>query len=185
MHSGRSDALANSAPIDSPDMSRQGMVIALQYGEGLPAFDSIADAKRSLFALRDQILHAFLTQHGQELTLDFSPSSLKVLERWFLEGRSTASESAFIHLAIGFYFGEVLCRGAGFEWVVAEFAFQAGRYEVGVSQGRFSLMLSTGLHPRLAPNNKRMQSLFRRYKSYVPSGPTDGIRNANLDGKPN
>jgi hypothetical protein len=69
--------------------------------------------------------------------------------------------------AVGYYFGETLCRAAGFRWTVIQFAFTEGRYEIGVSRGLLSIMLTNG-RPLSRVRNKRMQSLWREFARYVP-----------------
>lgn len=68
--------------------------------------------------------------------------------------------------AIGFSFGEMLCRSAGFSWVVEEFAFTKGRFEVGVNRHLMTIMLTKGRTPPVE-GNKRKQSLWREYKRYA------------------
>jgi hypothetical protein len=67
---------------------------------------------------------------------------------------------------MAFYLGEVLCRHAGFSWVVQEFAFEHGRYEVGVKRSLATIMLTRGRSPK-ASNNKRMQSIWSEYLRYA------------------
>ncbi|WAC43833.1 hypothetical protein OU997_16490 [Pseudomonas sp. SL4(2022)] len=149
-------------------MSRQGMNAALQHAQELPAFQSINQAQESLFKLKDATLSAFIAELGTALNLDFTPESLKALEKWFIESGSPeiGAGSYSIPHAIGFYYGEILCRSAGFTWVVEEFPFQKGRYSVGIARPLLKIMLTRGLQPK-TEGNKRMQSLYRECKSYA------------------
>ncbi len=65
------------------------------------------------------------------------------------------------------YVGAVFVQNATppFEWFVKEFAFDAGRYEIGIRRGFFSLMLSRQSVPR--ERNKRQESLWRTYARYA------------------
>jgi hypothetical protein len=148
-------------------MSRQGMVVAKQYGTELPAFSNPSEAEDVLFAQRDATLGAF-AREIHTLALDYSPESLKTLEKWYVENGSPEVGSGGYSLphAIGFYFGEVLCRSAGFEWFVSEFAFERGRYEIGVRRRLVSIMLTKGKRPSIK-GNKRMQILWREYGTYA------------------
>lgn len=151
-------------------MSRQCVIAATSYGKELPAFTNQANAEAVLFALRDSTLSALFSECREPLRLDYSPESLTRFERWFFEtGRPETGNSDYsIAHAIGFYFGEVLCRTAHFNWVVEEFAFQRGKYEIGVKRSTVSLMLTRGRRPT-ATGNKRMQSLWREWKKWNAS----------------
>jgi hypothetical protein len=144
-------------------MSRQGMVVAKEYGAQLPLFATLSDAKAKLFDQRDATLQAFAPEIAS-LGLDFSPASLKILEGWYVSNGSPLAGASGYSLphAIGFYFGEVLCRSAGFAWIVEEFAFQRERYEIGVRKALTSIMLTRGKRP-VIEGNKRRQTLWREY----------------------
>src|SRR5512138_2233630 len=119
-------------------MSRKGLIVAGQYANDLPAFDSLAEAERTLLAQRDTALRDLLAQVNAVLALDYSPQSLNALELWYFENgqpATTASSLSMPH-AIAFYFGEVLCRNARFQWTVQQFAFSRERYELGVQRQR-------------------------------------------------
>lgn len=148
-------------------MSRQGMTAALRYGEDLPAFSSLAEAEENLLQLKESTLDAFLAEHGSSIGLDFSPESLKSLENWYFEaGHPKAGAGNYaMPLAIGFYFGEVLCRSAGFVWTVEEYPFVRGRYEVGVRRRLAAIMLTKGKAPP-AEGNARRQRMWREYKNW-------------------
>ncbi len=148
-------------------MSRQGMIAAKQYAEELPAFESLEAAREHLMSAKSGTLSALLREHGGPLNLDFSVESLKRLEKWFLESGSpeAGGRGYSIPHAIGFYFGEILCIRSGFSWVVEEFPFQRGRYEIGVKRPLLSIMLTNGKRPVIA-GNKRMQSLWRECSGY-------------------
>lgn len=144
------------------------MIAAKQYAEGLPAFESLESAREHLMSAKIGTLSAFLQEHGEELNLDFSIESLKRLEKWFLESGSPESGGGGYSIphAIGFYFGEILCRSSGFSWVVEEFPFQRGRYGIGIKRPLLSIMLTKGKRPVIA-GNKRMQSLWRECSGYA------------------
>ena len=150
-------------------MSREPIKAALQYGEELPAFLSVSEAEKTLLQLRDSTLQAFLDEHSLSLGLDFSPESLKSLEKWYFEAGcpKVGVGNYSIPHAIGFYFGETLCRSAGFSWIVQEFPFIKGRFEVGVNRRLGTIMLTKGKTPPVE-GNKRMQSLWREFKKYAP-----------------
>jgi hypothetical protein len=148
-------------------VTRYGMIIAGQYAHGLPEFGSHEEAEKALFAQRDTGLQELQALNGLAANLDYSPESLKTLERWFFENEqpaTTASGYSMPH-AIGFYFGEVLCRTLQFRWVVQELVFAKGRYEIGVQGPLLAIMLTKGRQLRAA-GNKRMQSLWREYQRY-------------------
>jgi len=150
-------------------MSRHGMIVAGQYAQDLPEFSGHRDAEEALFAQRDTGLKELHSVNGLAENLDYSSESLKFLERWFFENgqpATTASGYSIPH-AIAFYFGEVLCRTRQFRWVVQEFVFAKGRYEIGVQRPLLAIMLTKGKQLQAA-GNKRMQSLWREYQRYAP-----------------
>jgi hypothetical protein len=115
-------------------MSRVGLAAAMRYVDGLPVFRT--------------------------------PENLKILEkRYFESGGPERTASGYpLKLAIGFFFGELLCRDAGFQWTVEQYAFDARCYEIGVAKPLYVVMVTKGMLPRpLEQTNKRMQSLFRDY----------------------
>ena len=145
------------------------MIVAGQYAHDLPTFSEHGEAEAALFAQRDMGLREIHTLSGLSSQLDYLPESLKTLERWFFEnGQPAATPSGYsMPHAIGFYFGEVLCRTREFQWLVQEFVFAKGRYEVGVQRPLLAIMLTKG--KELQPHgNKRMQSLWREFQRYAP-----------------
>jgi hypothetical protein len=148
-------------------MSRQGLLAAQKHGVELPSFASLEAATAALLGEKDSMLRALLSSLGEDLSLDFSPDSLKRLEGWYFE-RGSPESIATISAphAIGFYWGEVLCRSAGFQWVVEPFPFTPGTIEIGVSRSLASIMLTRGARPDLR-GNKRMQSLWRDWSRYA------------------
>ena len=149
-------------------VSRAGMIVAGQYAHELPTFSDSAEAEEILFAQRDAGLQELHITTGLAEKLDYSADSLKVLERWFFENNQpTATDAGFsISHAIAFYYGEVLCRKGGFLCVVQAFPFANGRYEIGVQRPLLIVMLTRGKQLQAA-GNKRMQSLWREFQTYV------------------
>ena len=144
------------------------MVIAKQYSKSLPRFDNLLAAEKALFSERDITLSAFVQEFGTVLNLDYSLESLNNIEKWFIEsGRPVEGDKGYsIPHGIGFYFGEVLCRKDNFNWVVAAYAFEPGCYEIGINRNLLTINLTKGMEPETR-NNKRMQSLSRKAKSYM------------------
>jgi hypothetical protein len=149
-------------------MSRQGIITAGQYSVELPTFGSITEAKNSLFGSRDVGLRELLSVLQLQGLLDYTPESLKPLEKWFFTaGQPAALPTGYsVAHSIGFYLGEVYCRHAGFNWIVQEFSFAKGRFEIGVHRSLLSIMLTKGITPQ-STGNKRMQSLWREFKQYA------------------
>jgi hypothetical protein len=149
-------------------MSQYGMLVARQFAQDLPEFPEQSAAEEALLVWRDKCLQELFLLSGLAPLLDYSPESLKSLESWFFEnGQPAATESGYLLAhAIAFYFGEVLCRNRKFQWVIQEFSFTQGRYEIGVERQRLAIMLTKGKHLQLA-GNKRMQSLWREYQRYA------------------
>jgi hypothetical protein len=158
-------------------MSRVGLRVARLFGKSLPTFRDHAEAERALMSRRDELLRllADWSQRSTEFTSDLSPESLKGLERWYfrlLDGpgfQSMDTDQETFERAMAMYVGAVFVHNATppFEWFVKEFAFEAGRYEIGVRRDLFAMMLSRQSVPR--EHNKRQESLWRMYGRYAAS----------------
>lgn len=147
-------------------MSRQGLVAARQHGAILPAFGSLEEARHALYMDRDAVLGELQNIEALRGKLDYSPESLKSVERWFFQaGQPATIGGCPLPRAIAFYLGEVFCRHASFHWIIEEDAFVKGKYEIGVTKGLLSIMLTRGRQLMLA-GNKRMQSLWREFRKY-------------------
>ena len=156
-------------------MTKPGLKIAGEYGKMLPAFGSHQEATSALFALRDSLLASavLLEQKSSKFRADFTPESLNQLEILIFDSldvqdfdRLGVDQPTFERI-IGMYFGEVYVRNVpGAEWFVVEYAFEQGRYEIGVRKGPLSLMLTNGLVPKPRDRNIRQKSLLRLYKRY-------------------
>ena len=136
-------------------MPNDGVQAARHFGSQLPVFRDVAEAEHTLYGERDELVAKLtdLSRRSDSFRPDFSPGSLKTLEHWYfalLDGGGFASigaDAETFERAMAMYLGEVLVRNAPpFEWFVVEFAFEAGRYEIGVGRDRYRVMLL-----RLAP----------------------------------
>jgi hypothetical protein len=139
----------------------------MQFGLELPPFENVESARLALLARRDTGLRELQGLAELDGVLDYSPESLKTLEKWYFDSSqpSTTATGYPIANAIAFYLGEVFCRHAGFDWVVEEYAFVKGRYEIGVRRSRMTLMLGGGRTPSLNKNKQR-RSLLREFEKY-------------------
>ncbi len=153
-------------------MSKSGLQAAMLHGDELPRFTSRDEATRVLCGRRDQALTelcAAATRSGA-FSCDFSPESLRALERWYFDlvesnGFATVGLSrGAMEQGISFYLGQVLAQASGFQWVVEEFAFVPGTFEIGVRRGRVTIMLTRPSDLASRPGNKRRDSLSRQYR---------------------
>jgi hypothetical protein len=152
----------------SHGMSLYGSIIARLHGGKLTSFSGQAEAEQALFEARDRAVEAILREPKLAGKLDFSVQSLTLLERWFFESGKpeVLTTGGNVSQALGFYLGEVFCRTAAFQWVVEEFAFGPGKYEIGVRRLPLTIMLTSGRRPTRS-GNTRMQSLVREYQLYA------------------
>ncbi len=157
-------------------MSRAGRRAADDLGKTLPRYGSLQEAERALFTQRDVLLGQLRTAAAasQSFQCDFTPDSLKALERWYFEVRERESFAAYgvspetFERCMAMYLGEVIVQNhAAFHWVVREFPFVPGTYEIGVDRGAVAVMLTRwrGLHTR--PNNRKRESIWREYHRWV------------------
>jgi hypothetical protein len=156
-------------------MTKAGLLAATRFGSTLPAFSDQGEAERALFPERDALLGRLDALSGQAdgFRADYSPKSLKDIEHRYFELADGAGfgsiglDAETFERIVAMYFGEIVVRNApAFEWFVAEFAFERGRYEIGVRNPQVRVMLS-----RLAPvpreRNKRELSIWRMYRKYT------------------
>jgi hypothetical protein len=158
-------------------MSKAGLLAAKLFGKTLPTFSDQAEAEHALLSRRDELLQmlADWSQRSTDFRSDFSPESLKGLERWYfrlVDGpgfQSIDTDKATFERAMAMYVGAVFVRNAAppFEWFVKEFAFEAGRYEIGVRRDLFAMMLSRQTVQQ--EHNKRQDSLWRMNARYAGS----------------
>jgi hypothetical protein len=150
-------------------MSRYSVQVAREFGAKLPTFKDLEDAEEYWLGLRQEHLALLerLSPLSDSFTGDYTPQSLKSLERWYFElyetdsfGDLGISREAF-ETCMAMYLGEVVVRSAGAEWLVQEFAFVPGRYQMGVRKGLRIMMLWRMTDHYKTPNNKRRQSIYR------------------------
>ena len=156
-------------------MTKQGLKVAIQNSLSLPSFTSQEVAEESLFNLRDEMRELIVSLDQQwNIGLDFSPNSLKKLEKWYFEllGSDNFHNIELtrkeFEIFMGFYIGFVYIENdPEFSWVVEESPFAEDKYRIGVTKGLFTRMMGRIQHLEKLKDNKRMQSLFREYKQYA------------------
>ena len=156
-------------------MSRQGHAIALQHGEKLPAFASLAEAEQHYYNFRDKHLDILLkvaTQYPQ-FHPDYSPDSLKQLEQWYFRLYETDSFRSMeiaretFETCMAMYFGETAIRSTHAHWIVEQYFLSPNKYELGVRKDSVTMMVSRFTDHFREPNNKKRESLFRRHKKFL------------------
>ena len=158
-------------------MRSSGLDTALAHGQKLPTFPSAAAARDALFRYRDDSVRRlveFTSAPDCPFSADFTPQSLKTLEAWYFQMWESQS---FEHLGItaatfeklmAVYFGAVAVRNSsGFEWVVDEYAFTPGRYELGIRRGLVTITLMGFGDVWARRDNKKRQSIWREYVRFV------------------
>lgn len=157
------------------EMSKAGLLAARLFGSKLPAFRDRGEAERVLYRQRDELLGTLtdISRDSSAFRADFSPESLKDLEHWYFELSEGAGFGAIgigketLERTIAMYLGEVVVRNApSFDWFVAEFAFEQGRFEIGVKSPHVRVMLSR-VSPVPRERNKRELSIWRMYRKYT------------------
>ena len=112
-----------------------------------------------------------LAMAAKTFAADYTPESLKNLERWYFELMETNGFKALgvsredFECCMASYFCELAVRNCPeAKWEVQEFAFESGKFEIGVQRGLFHLMLNRFTDHYKKPNNKRQQKIFRMYE---------------------
>jgi hypothetical protein len=152
------------------------MIAAQEHGKHLPHFASLTEAEHALFQRRDTLLKHLeeATPRSSSFHFDLSPESLKGLEKWYfalIEDSGFASlgmDRPTFETAIATYFGQVIVHNlAGYKWAVHEYAFEGGKYEIAVRRPLHVVCLTRPFDLSVEPNNKRRQSLWRRYRQHA------------------
>ena len=155
-------------------MSQQGRILAMQHSEKLPSFASPTEAANYYHGFRDKHL-ALLSELAAKYPSflpDYSAESLKQLEQWYFHLYETDSFHAegidreTFEICMAMYFGETTVRSAHARWIVEPYFLAPDKYELGIRQGSFTMMLSRFTDHFREPGNKKRESLFRRYKKY-------------------
>lgn len=162
-------------------MSLQGIKVAKEYGNGLPSFEDLEEARQALYKLRDERLAELeeLSKTGQTMFhFNLTPDSLKGLEKWYFSlheadgfGTLSIDRAAFEACMGAYYLGVAIKNAPGTEWLVAEYFLAKGKYELGVKRGLMRMMVSGFTNNHQLPNNKRKEKLFRDYQKYFVNSP--------------
>jgi hypothetical protein len=157
--------------------SRNGL--AVEYGYLLSKYPNLRTARKELMSARKVHLARLreLAASSRDFVPDYSPESLERLEVWYntlLSGRRFrrigVTKSEFQAMISTYFFQLVVNNHRDFRWTVTAYPFLAGRYEIGVTDGMFSLM-GTGL--LFGPSDKRAKAprWIRQYSRFFPSKP--------------
>jgi hypothetical protein len=166
-------------------MSLFGLKVAKQFGEGLPSFKNQSEAETILFKQRDESLRQLLemAKTSEIFVPDFTPEILKSLEKWYFELYESNGFSKYAKTREKFescmaaYFGEVVIRNCPDAWwTVREFAFENGKYEIGVQKKLLHFMSKFTDHYK-QPNNKRHQKIFGIFNQLFASRGLAGAAN--------
>ncbi|MEO8201672.1 MAG: hypothetical protein ABI679_14180 [Gemmatimonadota bacterium] len=148
------------------------MTAALSYEKHLPEFGTLDEARTQLFVRRDQLLERLSRVDATAaIGLDTTPESLKRLEAWYFtllpdnHFAEAGLDRDTLEAAIPQYLGAVVVHNLpAFSWLVAEYAFAPGRYEIGITRGLYTVMLTAPADLSARASNQRHQSLWREYK---------------------
>ena len=159
-------------------MTKYGLKIAGLFGKQLPGFSSQQDAEKSLLTFRDVRLRRIheLARALSRFKPDYTPESLKTMEQLYFKLHQSnsfekvGSNREEFEECMAIYFGEVFVRNVpNSKWVVEEFAFERGKYEIGVKKGLFTVMLRRFTDHFKEPNNKKQESIWRKFTQYRTS----------------
>ncbi len=158
-------------------MSYSGMKAAIEYGDILRSFKDLSEAEDFLFAYKDILLKKLESSclNNALFTADYSVDSLTKIEKWYFD---LCEQKEFTKIGItqetfekmmGMYFGEVAVRNnAEARWVVREFPFVKGKFELLIKKGLMSMSVIEKCNNLCASQgNKRKNQLFRDYNKYV------------------
>ena len=157
-------------------MSEHSLIIALKYSEKLKEFDDIAQAEKYFISYKDELLNRLEAISGQldGFSPDYTIESLKDIEKLYFPlyrnntfGKLLLSQKQFESI-MSVYWGEVVIKNnADAKWLIEEFAFSQGKYELLVNKGLCNISIFDmfqDLYKR--QDNKRQNLLFREYNRY-------------------
>jgi hypothetical protein len=159
-------------------MSKQGRKIAIEYGEKLPSFSSQEEADQYYSDYREKhlILLSNVTKDQLVFRPDFSPESLKSLEKWYFQLYETDTFQTLgitrdkFEACMAIYFGETVVRSANAQWNVEAYFLAPNKYQLEIQKGSFTMSLLRFTDHFRKPNNVKQESLFRQYKKYFAPG---------------
>lgn len=161
-------------------MGKSRIDTAGEFGEQLPSFSSLSEATEYFEHYKEAGLETLvrLTVAQPGFAMDYSPQSLKSLEAVYFKlmeanGFSDLglSQQAFESL-MGIYFGAVATRNdPAVHWIVQEFAFVPGKYELGVARGNTTVMVSSLRNLNLMqPERQKRDRLYRMFQRFFGKG---------------
>lgn len=157
-------------------MSKKGLKVAIEYGDKLREFENILEAEKFFVKYKDELLIQLelVSRESDIFKADYKIESLNNLEKWYFE---LYEKNEFVkrgldryefEKVIAIYFGEVVVQNnKDAKWEIEEYPFVPGKYTCGVTKGFGSISLGNGFIDHYKePNNKKRNSLFRRYNHY-------------------
>ncbi len=160
-------------------MSRQGYKLALQAGNSLHVHKTKEEAEKYYFSYRDKALKSILklVKKYPEYQLDFSPESLKRMEKLYFDLLEKNGYSTYKLLGLTFkrmeqllaiYYGEVFVKNTSFSWVTQPFGFVENKYELAIQSENKGLTITCSSFSNhfKTPDNIRKQYLYREYMKY-------------------
>ena len=157
-------------------MSKYAFNTAIKYGKKLCAFNNLSEAEDYFISRKDFLLNKLKAVSTQTSAFvpDNTVESLKKIEKWYFDlyeakafDRFGLSREEFEQI-MSFYWGEVVVKkNEDAKWVVEEYPFVKGKYELLVNKGLFGMAIGNpfrDLYKR--QNNKRRNLLFREYNKY-------------------
>ena len=95
------------------------------------------------------------------------------MEKWYFDLVDAEGFSALgtrredLERCMAAYYGEVAVRNCeDAHWIVEEYVFKPGKFEIGVRRGNFTQMLIRFTDHYRQPRNQRRQKIFREYQKY-------------------
>jgi hypothetical protein len=155
-------------------MSSEGLNAPAAHAQKLPVYASLEEAQADLLNKKvARIAELLSSTRGSEAQLDLSVDSLLRLETWYFACTGSqalpAADVQKLGQGCALYFGEVVARNVpGARWIVSDFPFERGRFEIGVRQGErgVTMMLGSFHGKRNHRLNKKRDAMWRTYHHY-------------------
>lgn len=131
-------------------MSKYSLNVALQYGEKLKKFSNLDEAEQYYLINKNCLLNKLevLCKDNFSFLPDYTIDSLKQLEKWYFDlfennlFDTIGLDRKEFESLMSIYFGEVVVRNNdNAKWIVEEYAFVEGKYELMVNKGLLSMSI--------------------------------------------
>jgi len=146
---------------------------AIEFSKELNSFKSLKDAQKYFERYNEHYLSKIIELSKKyNKDLNNTPESLKIIESWYFDLYEQDFKDFPINIiefekCMAIYFLNVAVKNnRDVVYKVSEYTFVKGKYEFGVEYNSLTYNSIRFKEYFKTPNNKKRQSLFKKYKKY-------------------